>query len=260
MKGILVHIYSDESRAQRPGLGLRQMSLAGLGQVGRGTPCVPGRRGLGRTCNASRGVIRSRMAHSGNGAPEPKRRAGCGRVMISGLKVLMAGLALAGSCNCGNAAATLTLYDGVNPLITVVDNGPTDLIGDTGLLVVRTNVGVWNVAIGTALTKPLLGSATSPVMALNIQATSTSSGSLRLVFSDNGFGPAIGMLAAIATGHVAAGAQATFAYDVYGDPFNILGAQTVYIAATGTTSLPPKQAIVATGSGRMALDSPFSLT
>ena len=44
-------------------------------------------------------------------------------------RAVLAAAALAGLTNRANAAATVTLYDGVNPLITVVDNGPGDLIG-----------------------------------------------------------------------------------------------------------------------------------
>jgi len=154
------------------------------------------------------------------------------------------------------AAATLTLYDGVNPLITVVDNGPGDLIPTTGAILVETNVGVWNLAISTAVTKPLLGSTTSPVMDLDIQANSTAAGQLTLVFSDNGFGPASGPLIATVTGHMITGAGATDTYTVFGDPANVVGATTVPIASTGTLPLP----ISASGSGLLALPTPFSLT
>jgi hypothetical protein len=158
--------------------------------------------------------------------------------------------------NRAQAAASLTLYDGVNPLITVVDNGPGDLIGVTGAILLQTNVGVWRLAISTAVTKPLLGSTTAPVMDLNIQATSTAAGSMRMVFSDNNFGPATGILSAIISGHAASGGPATVTYDVYGDPANVIGATTVHIASAGTTSLPTS----ATGSGPLVLATPFSLT
>jgi hypothetical protein len=154
------------------------------------------------------------------------------------------------------AAATLTLYDGVNPLITVVDNGPGDLIGVTGAILLQTNVGVWNLAISTAVTKPLMGSTTDPVMDLDITAVSSAAGSLRLVFSDNGFGPATGILRAIVTGHIASGAPGSVTYDVYGDSANVIGATTVHIASAGTTPFPTS----ASGAGPLLLPTPFSLT
>jgi hypothetical protein len=154
------------------------------------------------------------------------------------------------------AAATLTLYDGVNPLITVVDNGPGDIIPTTGAILVETNVGVWNLAISTAVTKPLLGSTTSQVMDLDIQANSTAAGQLTLTFSDNGFGPATGPLTATLTGHVVTGAGVTDTYTVFGDPANVVGATTVPIASTGTLPLPTSSS----GSGMLDLPAPFSLT
>jgi hypothetical protein len=154
------------------------------------------------------------------------------------------------------AAATLTLYDGVNPLITVVDNGPGDQLGVTGAILVKTNVGVWNLAISTAVTKPLLGSTIDPVMELNLQANALDAGSLRLVFSDDGFGPATGLVNAIVDGQIVDGAAATVTYDVWGDPANVVGATTVHIASAGTMALPTS----ATGSGPLGLPTPFSLT
>ena len=155
-----------------------------------------------------------------------------------------------------DAAAELSLYDGVNPLITVTDNGPGDFDPVTGSVLLVTNVGVWNLAISSGLTKPVTGSATDPLMDVNIQANSTAAGSLRLVFSDNGFGPAAGTLEATITGHLTAGAPATASYDVWGDPANVVGATVVHIAGTGTLPFP----IGATASGALSLGAPFSLT
>jgi MYXO-CTERM domain-containing protein len=185
-----------------------------------------------------------------------KKRQPMKNLLMSGGKLLLAGTMLTSFTNRVNAAATLTIYDGVNPLITVVDNGPGDMIGAIGAILVQTNVGVWNLDINTAITKPLFGSATAPVMDLSVQASSTAAGSLRFVFSDNGFGPASGLLSAIVTGHVVSGAPTTVTYDVYGDPANVVGATTVDIASAGTTALPT----TATGSGPLALPAPFSLT
>jgi hypothetical protein len=178
------------------------------------------------------------------------------KLLISGGKLLLAGVILTSFTNRLNAAATLTLYDGVNPLITVVDNGSGDMFGATGAILVATNVGVWNLTISSAITKPLFGTSTDPVMDLGITASSTAAGSLRFVFSDNDFGPATGLLIATVDGQVN-GAPASVTYDVYGDPANVVGATTVHIASTGTTPLPT----TATGSGPLAYYAPpFSLT
>ena len=184
----------------------------------------------------------------------------CGGSKMGGFKVF-AFLGLVAMLTAANpirahAAASLTLYDGVNPLITVVDNGPGDLIGVTGAILLQTNVGVWNLAISTAVTKPLMGSTTDPVMDLDITAVSSAAGSLRLVFSDNGFGPATGILRAIVTGHIASGGPGSVTYDVYGDSANVIGATTVHIASAGTTPFPTS----ASGAGPLLLPTPFSLT
>ena len=178
------------------------------------------------------------------------------RLLIIGGKILVVGTLLTGFTNRVNAAATLTLYDGVNPLITVVDNGPADQNGATGGILLTTNVGVWNLTISSAVTKPLFGSTTQPVMDLGITANSTGAGSLRAVFSDSDFGPANGLLEASITGHIISGGPANVTYDVYGDSANVIGALTDHIASAGTTPLPTS----ATGSGMLALPTPFSLT
>jgi hypothetical protein len=154
------------------------------------------------------------------------------------------------------AAATLSLYDGVNPLISVADNGPGDVFRTTGVICVQTNVGVWYLSISSAVTKPLFGSATEPVMDLLIQANASGAGTLRFTFSDDDFGPATGALSATVDGHVITGAAATLSSDVYADPGNGVGAQTIQIASTGTLLLPG----VATGSGLLGLSAPYSLT
>jgi hypothetical protein len=177
------------------------------------------------------------------------------KLLINGGKLLLAGAILTSFTNRVNAAAKLSLFDGVNPLITIVDNGPGDMFGATGAILVATNVGVWNLTISSAITKPLFGSSTDPVMDLGITASSTAAGSLRFVFSDNDFGPASGTLEAVVDGQVN-GAPATVTYDVYGDPANVVGATTFHIASTGTSPLPTS----ATGSGTLALGAPYSLT
>ena len=177
--------------------------------------------------------------------------------MKQGLKTLIVGLAVVGFANWAHAAATLSIYDGVNPLMVITDNGGHDLNGAMGQMLVVTNLGVWNLTIASAITKPALGSSTNPLMDITVQATSTSGGSLNYKFSDNGFGPATGTLNATVSGHVISGAAATVAYSVFGDPANnVLGGETVLLASTGTTPLP----VVASNSGPLALPTPFSLT
>src|SRR4051794_14114810 len=129
--------------------------------------------------------------------------------MKKGARILLATLLVLGVCDRARAAATVTIWDGLNPLISVTDNGPGDTLGTTGAVYVRTNVGVWFLSISSAITKPLFGSAPQPVMDLLIQANSSAAGTLRFTFSDNGFGPANGVLNAKADGHLLDGAAPT---------------------------------------------------
>lgn len=178
------------------------------------------------------------------------------RRIVNALRGLTAAWLVMAGVGSVNAAATLSLYDGVNPLISVADNGPEDMFGSSGMIYVQTNVGVWYLSISSAVTKPVFGSATEPVMDLVIQANSTAAGTLRFIFSDNGFGPASGTLSATVDGHVIYGAATTMNCDVFGDPANVVGAHTVHIASTGAFPLPG----VATASGLVALPAPYSLT
>jgi len=210
---------------------------------------------VGPLCNGS-GAIRGRDAGLFGMKKRPALAKGF-QIMVRTPRILLLGLLVAAFSIRAHAAATVSLYDGVNPLITVVDNGPGDLTGATGEILVQTNVGVWTLVISTAKTKPVFGSVTDPVMDLSIQATSIAAGSLRLVLSDNGFGPSSGFLIANVNGNrVVAGAAATVSYSVYGDPANVVGATTVLIASTGTMALPT----IATASGPLGLGAPFSLT
>ena len=176
--------------------------------------------------------------------------------MKTGLKTLIVGLAVVGFANWAHAAATLTISDGVNPLLTIVDNGAGDLNSGMGQMFVVTNVGVWNLTITSALTKPAIGSPTNPVMDITIQAISTAPGTIEYTFSDDNFLLSPGTANAAVSGQVISGAPATVGYTVYGDPFNTVGAETFFLASTGTSPLP----ITTSNSGSLSLLAPYSLT
>jgi len=155
------------------------------------------------------------------------------------------------------SAPTLTIFDGVNPLVTIVDGSAADYNSFTGAVLAVTNVGVWNLVITSGATKPVFGSATNPLMDLAIQASSSAAGNLWVGFSDNNFGPASGTLNATISGVVYAGAGETVDYQVYGSAANAVGSTDSLIANVGT-SLPIP--LVATASGPLALGTPYSLT
>jgi hypothetical protein len=151
---------------------------------------------------------------------------------------------------------TLSISDGVDPVITITDNGPGDLNPGTGELTMSTNVGVWSLSIATGVSKPALGSSTNPVMDLVIQASSTGAGSLTYTFSDAGFGPAPGTLNAAVSGQLISGAPTTVGYSVYGDSNNVEGALTTLLTTTGTIPLP----LLTSNAGSLPSSSPFSLS
>jgi hypothetical protein len=171
-------------------------------------------------------------------------------------KGMWVGLAVLGFATWANAAAVMTISDGLNPLIAVTDNGSGDLSSGAGIEIVVTNVGVWNLTITSGETQPALGSATNPMMDLVIQASSVAAGNLTLTFSANNFGPATGILNASFSGHVVSGAGETVGYNVYGDPTNVLGATTVAIATIGPVGLP----VTTSATGSLTLGAPYSLT
>ena len=151
---------------------------------------------------------------------------------------------------------TLSISDGVDPVITITDNGPGDLNPGTGELTLSTNVGMWSLSISTGVTKPALGGVTNPVMDLVIQASSTGAGSLTYTFSDVGFGPAPGTLNAAVSGQVISGAPTTVGYSVYGDSNNVEGALTTLLTTTGTIPLP----LMTGNAGTLPSSSAFSLS
>jgi hypothetical protein len=186
--------------------------------------------------------------------------------MKSGLKnfvVVVASLGIVGVAHVAYGGTiitpTLSISDGVDPVITIFDNGLGDLNGTIGALTLSTNLGVWNLSIATGVTYPALGSFTNPVMDLVIQASSTGAGSLTYTFSDIGFSPPKvpgTNLSTTVSGHVISGAPTSVDYSVYGDPSDVLGAKTVLLTTTGTNALP----VLISNSGLIGLSDPFSLT
>jgi hypothetical protein len=174
------------------------------------------------------------------------------------LKSFVAVLAVVGVAGVarGVIGTTLSINDGVDPVIIIGDNGPGDLNPAVGVLTLSTNVGVWSLTVSTGATKPALGNSTNPVMDLVIQASSTGAGSLTYTFSDSGFTHAPATLNSTVSGHVISGASTTIKYNVFGDPSNLVGTLTTQLTTTGTVPLP----ILTSNSGSLAFTTPFSLS
>jgi hypothetical protein len=177
--------------------------------------------------------------------------------MRIGIKYLLAFASAISLSISAKAQASFTIYDGVNPLITVSDNGPGDQSSVTGAIIVQTNVGVWALTINTAVTKPLVGSATSPVMDINLQAFSTAAGMLSLTFSDNNFGPAMGTVNASMSGNTVIGPTANAGMTVWGDQNNVVGGNSTFITTMGPS---PLSSLFQASTGPLTLNAPYTLT
>jgi hypothetical protein len=174
------------------------------------------------------------------------------------LKALIAALLVLGAAGWARAAATLTISDGIDPTLTIADNTGGDNSPSTGILTVQTNIGVWFLTLETAITKPAIGSPTSPVLDLFIQADSSAAGNLTVTFSDNNFGSVNSSASANLTGFTFGipSAPATVSYNAYSDSGNTVSAETTLI-----TSFPTQPLSVNSSSfASLNLTAPSSIT
>ena len=145
------------------------------------------------------------------------------------------------------------------PTLVIWDTGGSSAtafgIGGVATYVNPSFDGAWSVAISTAETKPAVGSALSPLMDLNIQATSlgVSGRDLHVSWSDNAFGPVPGgVISAQLTSHVVTGTGATVSYNTYYDAANGLSTGGALAGSLYTTSgllAPPIYTSMQIGAG-----------
>jgi hypothetical protein len=108
--------------------------------------------------------------------------------MYSISKCLALGTALAGLSPLALAAPILTMFESVSgTTVNVNDNGLGDMSGMSGVVLWSGAIGAFNVSVNTGLTKPVLGSPTSPNMDLGFVANAVGPGNLTITFSDDGF-------------------------------------------------------------------------
>jgi hypothetical protein len=101
---------------------------------------------------------------------------------------------IAASLTPAYALPTLTLDDGVNPVITITDGGLGDANPIAGAVTFIGTLGVWTLNVSTGETKPAVGTAVLPELDLNTLDTSSAAGTLKITFSESGFGPTAGTL------------------------------------------------------------------
>lgn len=102
--------------------------------------------------------------------------------------------ALALAAERAQAVATLTLDAGGTNVVTIVDGGAGDINATVGAVTFSGALGVWTVNVSTGITKPVIGSSTSPQMDLNSVDVSTGAGTLIITFSESGFNTPAGQL------------------------------------------------------------------
>ena len=162
------------------------------------------------------------------------------------------------------AALTVSLAAHAAPTILVTDGVSTSglIIGTNGsaMYVNGTFDASWRVVITAGTSKPVFGSAASPNMEVDIQATATGStpvNDLTVVFSDTDFGPTSGRFSALLTGQAFAGSGGTVKFNTYYDAGNGLAAVTSPLTVSGSLMGPTYSVLDQGGS---IIGGPFSLT
>lgn len=147
----------------------------------------------------------------------------------------------------------ILISDGVTSTgpITLTNNG-------TGSFSTSLFDGSWSVVVVAGESKPSIGSANSPNLELDIQATSLGSANpLTVILSDNNFGPTSGNATATFNGQAFGGAGSPVTFNTYYDTNNTLAALTTALTASG--ALPPS-AYNSSASGSLSLTGPYSLS
>ena len=150
-----------------------------------------------------------------------------------------------------NAVPTMTINDGVDPIVTIVDNGVGDGNSAVGAVTYTGSIGQWSLVVGIGQTKPFLGTASAPHLDLGYVVTSTGAGTLTITWSDTGFTSSGGFAAQL--GGTTAG---NVAFKTYADAGNTLFGTGVLLTSQNFSSSPFSGSAV---SGTI-VDTPFSLT
>ena len=115
-------------------------------------------------------------------------------VLVVLLLVLVAGIQ---SVHAQLGTAAIRLNDG-STILDIIDGDSNDSNTAVGVVTYNGDFGVFDINVTTGITKPILGSATSPELDLNqvtvtcvwdLGCTGSSTYTLTTMFSDTGFGP-----------------------------------------------------------------------
>ena len=144
-----------------------------------------------------------------------------------------------------SAVASLSLFDGTTT-VNVADGSGGDSNANTGAVTFNGAIGVWTINVSTGLSKPILGSSSSPEMDLNSVDFSSAAGTLVIRFTDDGFNtPGGGSAYATIGGTLAntAGNSITYkTYQIIGGTTNLLttiSANTTPFSGVGSAPTTP---------------------
>ncbi len=179
--------------------------------------------------------------------------------------------ALALAAERSSAVPSITLFDVASSTsVTVVDGGLGDANAAAGAVTFIGSLGVWTVNVSTGLTKPILGSSTSPSMDLNSIDNSSAAGTLIITFTDTGFNtPAGGSAYATIGGTLGGPAGSSITYKTFQNTnlLTSISANTTPfagVASAPTTpsanySLSQQITIVHTGAGNTSFDATLTV-
>lgn len=150
-------------------------------------------------------------------------------------------------------AISISLNDGINPIIVCADGGACDINTTLGAVTYSGGVGNFIINVTTGITYPVLGTATNAQIDLSsVNVSSSGGGTLTILVSETGYsGPT---LFTTAVGGVTTG---TLALESFLDASNTLFGTASPIGTLGTFS---GGAFAGTTSGGASATAPFSLT
>lgn len=177
------------------------------------------------------------------------------------LQQLAAGLGLAAGLAASIQAEAATIIELSDGVVTksVTDGGVGDLSPTPGVVVFSGTVGVFDVNVTTGLTKPLLGSATEPIMDLNsVNVNSGAVGTLTVKLTSTDFVPTSKtFLAKLDVGGTTNG---TITVDAFNDSSNTPFGTLLNTTGVGPFSNGPFADSDLGGSGQIQFGPSYSAT
>jgi hypothetical protein len=175
--------------------------------------------------------------------------------MTTNIKTLAVALSAVAAAGTTLATPTLKITDlSTLASVTITDQLPGDANGAVGAVTWVGSLGTWTINVDTGTTKPALGSAVNPRMDLAFLGVSGGAGSLRIQFSETGFGPAMGG----GLSQIGGTTEGTVSFANYYDGANTLLAETTLINGGGP--LGPGAFSDNIGHGPISPPTPYSLT